>query len=447
MNIQQAFKGEIRLAFEYKKSNNSKPVRYEIEPERIRYVMIEKLYENVNVLPVIYISLTLKNEMYQKVIDSYETSQFYLRIRKHNVMSNTSIMTEVVQDTFSYVSSSTGTDYARELASSSTVDESFKGILIGLVSLTATNQLKVNFNDIFYNVDQETLVRDYALKGIKNLIMQPLDYNKKFKNILIPPVPTRYRLLRNLFDRKPFYDSMFTFFMDFRNTYLVSKNGVGTDAKDGKPNTIMINVKDFTAEDAYTDGFTIKNNAYIVNINAIDTNPVINDATSKATTNIVSYSDNNGVQNLNLEDSNNTITTYLRSDNAAAIKNEISSTKYMIELKKQNIDCEIFTPNKEIIVSNFGELAKYDGKYILSYKKEFYYYTQGGEFTITCNIGLKLTQEEESAMSRSDNVVPKTRTKGSKIKKSSARKPNNTVKATREANTENSSKTSVATRK
>jgi hypothetical protein len=136
----------------------------------------------------------------------------------------------------------------------------------------------------------------------------------------------------------------------------------------------------------------------------------------------------------------------MRSDNAAAVKNEISNTKYMIELKKQNVDCEIFTPNKQFLVSNYGELAKYDGKFILSYKKEFYYYTQGGEFIITSNIGLKLTQEEETAMSQSDHVVPTTKTKGNKTRKTSSKKPAKTVHATRSDNSNKNTKSSKASR-
>ena len=52
MAIQQAFKGKIKLAFDYKENENSKVKRYEISNQKIAYVMIEKKYENVNILPV-----------------------------------------------------------------------------------------------------------------------------------------------------------------------------------------------------------------------------------------------------------------------------------------------------------------------------------------------------------------------------------------------------------
>ena len=34
---------------------------------------------------------------------------------------------------------------------------------------------------------------------------------------------------------------MFTFFMDFNKTYLIPKNGVAVDSKDGVPDNIIIN--------------------------------------------------------------------------------------------------------------------------------------------------------------------------------------------------------------
>ena len=55
MAVQQAFCAEITLAFDYKETESSKVERETIETERISYVMIERMYENVNILPVIYV--------------------------------------------------------------------------------------------------------------------------------------------------------------------------------------------------------------------------------------------------------------------------------------------------------------------------------------------------------------------------------------------------------
>ena len=91
MAIQQAFKGKIKLAFDYKENENSKVKRYEISNQKIAYVMIEKKYENVNILPVLYVSLNLDSDLYTKVINSINTSKFYLNIKKKNALSKSSL--------------------------------------------------------------------------------------------------------------------------------------------------------------------------------------------------------------------------------------------------------------------------------------------------------------------------------------------------------------------
>ena len=50
MATQCAYKGDIKLAFDYKASVNSSTIREEINPERIRFLMIENVYENINIL-------------------------------------------------------------------------------------------------------------------------------------------------------------------------------------------------------------------------------------------------------------------------------------------------------------------------------------------------------------------------------------------------------------
>ena len=142
---EKAYKGEITLAFDYKETKNSSPVRYAIEPERISYVMIEEIYENNRILPVIYVSVNFSSEMYTKVTNTRDTSEFYLKIRKKNALSNTSVYDEVVNDTFSYVSPNTSANYAQRLNSGVMESSSYRGTIIGLVSTSMTNELRKPF--------------------------------------------------------------------------------------------------------------------------------------------------------------------------------------------------------------------------------------------------------------------------------------------------------------
>lgn len=428
MSTQHAYKGEITLAFDYKSSVNSSIQREYIEPERIKYLLVEYIYENINILPVVYVSVWVSSDMYTKIVNSNETSKFYLKIRKYDGLSKNAVYNKVIEDTFTYVVSSTNNNYAENLNSGAL--DVYKGIIIGLVSEEMTNKLRKTYNGVYQNVNQSNLV-NLALDGLGKSIVAPLKYDKFYNEFVVPPITSRYKLLNYLFGHDPFYDSIFTFFMDFNKTYLIPKNGNPVDGNDGTPSTVIVNIKSYDAAEAMTDGYTISNGAYVVYVNGVNVNTTINNATSKVSNNIVGFWDSYPVtQDLNI-DNNNTAgnelkTMFTRSNNAAGIRNEIESDSVIVELLKQNLDADIFEPNKSFRVSNYGNYAKYDGSYFLTYKREIYTLSSGGQFLINTNVGLKKAAVEETAravtneLKRSTLAVTSTgKTTSTKTKKTS----------------------------
>ena len=53
------------------------------------------------------------------------------------------------------------------------------------------------------------------------------------------------------------------------------------------------------------------------------------------------------------------------------------------------------------MVHNFGNYSQYNGKYILSSKKEYFRVTAGGDFTSTCYLALRRV----GTIASKDNVV------------------------------------------
>ena len=149
MSQQKAYKAEISLAFDYKASQSANVVRETIEPERIAYLMIENRYENINILPIIYLSIHLSSDMYTKVINTPETSKFYLKIRKKDALANTSIYKKVLEDTFVYVTSNTSANYSEGLNNNVMEDSAYRTIMVGLVSENMTNMLRKSYNNIY----------------------------------------------------------------------------------------------------------------------------------------------------------------------------------------------------------------------------------------------------------------------------------------------------------
>ena len=396
MATRQAYKATIELAFDYNGT------RERIPPEKIIYIMIEHDYQNRN-LPIIYVSMSVNGDLYTKITKYKETAKFYLNINKQNINSRSSISRNRISGTFSYLASNTNPNYTDTLNDINN-DNSYQRIMIGLVDIELTNYLRKSFNGIYRNASQSTLVA-LALEGSKKAVIEPLTYDKSYDQLLVNPITSREKMLQFIFDEDPFYDTRYRFFVDFDYVYLLSKRGNAISAGNGDLENIIVDIKSVTADESYYEGIEIKNGSYYVYINPINSNVTLNEGTEKVANQIIAIDDDTSLQTLNLE-INSTIDsstkqTFVRTGNAALLKNELETNSVNIEIVKQNIDGSTFTPNKSIMVSNYGDYAKYNGKYIMSYKREFYK-AVAGEFIVSCNVGLSKVGNIERAYNTSN---------------------------------------------
>ena len=129
----QAYSANIELAFD----NNGN--RTYIEPEKIIYIMIEHDYEN-QVLPIIYVSMAVMNDLYTDIVKYKDSAKFYLNIKKSNKNSSVAISKKSITGTFNYIPSTMNPNFQEDLTSGDTfIDNSYKRIMIGLVSIELTN--------------------------------------------------------------------------------------------------------------------------------------------------------------------------------------------------------------------------------------------------------------------------------------------------------------------
>ena len=421
MAMDLAYEAEITLRFNYNKTQ-----LINIEQARISYIMIEHKYESVNILPVIYLAVSLSSDMYTKVVTSYKKSSFRLKIKKRNALLSSSIQSTVVDDEFTYIPSSTNPNISAQINSNADSDgNSYRSITLGLVSQSMTNKLRQSFNGIYNNISENEII-DIGLKGIRKVIKEDIVNNEKYDTIIIPPLSSRYKLLNFLFDRDPFYDTGFTFYMDFKDTaYLISKNGKAVDAQDGKPTDVIIDVLEIDDPDSFKEGFQLKNKAYRIAINSSDTNVTLNGATAKVANQIVAYEDDlKHAETLNLNMNNSDTATrkmFVRSNAGTVLKSELETNAFMIELLKKNIDSDIFTPNKAYKVNNISQYSEYNGNYILSYKREFYKLSEGtNRFIVTCNVGLKrVSNPSNEYISNNGGIISKS---GTTMRRTTSRK-------------------------
>lgn len=395
----QSYGASIELAFNYNDT------RERINPRKIVYVMIESDYEN-NVTPIIYISLSVDLDLYGKIIKYKNEATFYLSINKSNLNSRNSLNKNHIEGNFAYIPSNTSENYQKELETPESIsaESSYKNILIGLISINLNNRLRKCFNSVYKEVDTETLL-GIALDGTDYIVESP-KYNTEYNQLLIPPLTSRYKFIDYIFNLDPFYDSKFRFFMDFDKVYLSSKDNTKLiDSSSNNIKDVIISIESLKDDAAYVDGITIKNNAYYIYENPTNVNTSINESTEKVANKIITVDDIKGVSeyklNINNRLDSDDIPIFLRSNNSLYEKNRLESSAINIEIIKQHIDGSLFTPDMNIHIKQFGEYSKYNGKYNILKKKEFYKAAGGGDFIVSCVGIFQLINSDQANTSNS----------------------------------------------
>lgn len=375
------FKGRIELAFVKKDGT-----RIAIDNKRIVYINFTYDYFG-KVMPMVILSATVSIDMYRKMINGQESCHLFLSIDGYNVLSNRSISKQRISGIFKYITSNTNQPFDIDTNNSS-VDDTYMGITLGLIDENMISSMRQPFNGVYTNISMKKLI-SIALNGMK-ICYEPIHQDFEYDQIVIPACSTRFQFLRFLYEKDQFYKTYFRFFMDFKRSYLLSQLGNGIQSEDGTITDVILDIRPITSEESFTDGFEIKNNAYYIYLNQMNVNVKINAARNQITNKIVSYNDDANPVIYKFEDSGDK-TLYVRTeyDDASGniYKEQIDSAKLTLDILKSNIDENIFQLNYKYSVKFYGNYSKYNGTYILSYKRVIYQYS-GDEFQISCNVGL-----------------------------------------------------------
>lgn len=379
-----AYKSSIEIS--YVNSNEE----IQIDPQFVKYLLIENNYES-SYMPVIYLSMSVENNVYTKILENEKVAKIFLRIKRYNVYSDTAIYKKYIEGQFSYILPTADPNYSQELIDDTQADTSYRQITLALMSMEILNLAKSSFNGIYGEVDQNTLILK-ALEGLKEVVVKTPIYNPTYETIDIPSIASKKKLLSYIFDKCPFYDTNFRFFIDFTRAYLLDMTGEPVQSNDGQLNTIVIDIKDVLSEEAYYEGMETKDGSYYIYVNPADTHITVNKGTEKVANQLVVVGDDGDVNFVDL-DINNSIDSTLkqsfqRGENPILYKNMLESNTIVIELVKENIDSLVLTPNKEYILKNYDDYAEYNGRYTLIYKKEVIK-NVNGDFGISISLGLR----------------------------------------------------------
>ena len=381
---------------------------YVIESNSVNSIIIDNNYDKNN-MPIIYLSIRLNSTMYNRMVRNTNIGILNMRLFKFND-TGVSVRNEpYIEDRFIYMMS-TDPNYdesSERLTSDSATGNtensgSYLEGYIGLISVKSVNDNKELFNDIIKNTDSLSVVYKYTKH--MTMCIEPFDNNPNIDQFIIPPITSITNLLKYLNNYFCFYNSGYRYFRDFDITYLLSMKGVPVKTKNSIYNSVIISIQDPLEASGKVNSMEIDNvnHAYIIYVDANSTSINIDKVTNKSFNTIIGVDTlgNTLKEELDLPDTPDfTEKVILERVNKNNL-NKILNTKAIIEslsvtltITKAEIDSTILTPNKEYQVKNYSGSKEYDGRYVLSFKKEIMY-KQNDKYIGNVIFGLRRVTED-----------------------------------------------------
>lgn len=358
---------------------------YTFPRNSIRTIIIDDSYDK-NTMPIIYIKVRISSVLYNKLVLNADKGTISFRLFKFTRDTKSSIREVYIEDNFTYIMTSdpnynealeqfvnnTNTD---DTESSDTYMEGF----IGLMSLQCIEDNKKLINDIIKDSNLPSIVHKYT--NHMNMCIEPFEYVDVIKQHIIPPMTTITSLLKWLNDNFTFYKSGYRYFRDFTTTYLLSMNGRAVSDGTSRFNTIVFSIRDPLDHLGKVNSMELDNtnHAYIIYVDASDTSIYIDRTTNKHYNSILGVDGigNTVQEHLNLPESPMLSEKVLLErtypnniENIYSTKTAIESASVIVTIRKSEIDSTIFSPNKEYQIKNYSDNREFDGRYLLSYKKE-----------------------------------------------------------------------------
>lgn len=381
-------------------------IYYDIPDGCINSIIIDYSYDAKN-MPGIYVALRLQSDLYNKMVLNVENGLLSFRIYKFNTQVSTPVLEPYIEDRFIYLIQS---DLNYNAALEKTTVNSFESDPnsymeghIGLISLKLLTQNSVLINDIIKNSNLASIVHKYT--NHMKMCIEPFENNKLIDQFIIPPINTITGLLKYLNNNFSFYKSGYRYFRDFNKTYLLSMKGNPISDDEYDYDNIIIYICDPTDERANSASIELDptNKAYVIYASANNLTITQNRTAAKKYNALMSVDTLGNTNEFELDIPSYAEATkkYIfertpndNSDFSYNTKNMLESGAYFLTIVKNEIDTSLISPNKQFHIKSHDLDRSYDGKYVLSSKKEIFYRTTGS-YTCTVNFTLRRAETEE----------------------------------------------------
>lgn len=379
---------------------------YEIPRNSVKTILISSDYDKNN-MPIIYMRIRMSSTLYNQMVLNNDRATISFRLFKFDDKSVSGVVESYIEDNFTYVMP-TDPNYNEAMeqyvsGSSTAYNDNADAYMEGYIALTSLKLVGDNvklINTIVKDADIMSIVHKFT--SHMNMCIEPFDNRDHIDQMIIPPITTISKLLAYLNDQYCFYKNGYRYFRSFNTTYLLSANGNAVKEGINSFNTIIISICDPLDEKGKSNAIDLDrtNHAYIIYVDAKKTSISVDKFANKQYNSIIGVdTEGNTIQEeLRVpptpDSTEKTIITRTDSlDYIYNIKRAVESVAVILTVSKTEIDSSLFTPNKEYQIKHYSSSREYDGKYILSYKKEVLV-QQGEEYIGNILFGLRRILED-----------------------------------------------------
>lgn len=355
-----------------------------IGPGMVRHLYIERDFDNLY-FPLINVSVIMDDVIYQRIKQENDTVQFRVRVIRNNYdidgnMKNYELFfnktfrcfmdkDNIIKDN-ERLDVKRNTDQAQHPSYVANPRE-FYLFLDDVIKCKKITNLSVENAQL-----TDLVVYLFNQYGIEKLLMSKLDNQMTVRNLIIP----NGNLIENLTfldETLGFYKKGMLLYFDIDNAYLIDKNALCTSWRPNEVRITHIHVANHISSDSQLNGqFTDKDrkqchifthtdrveikNANIINDQINGNSITVINAKNNSITNISGDTTQIGSANSNI-----VISKYSNSYANSIIETRLNESENICTLSFLGIDVDVFSPNKEIILT-FEEPnlhKKYSGNY------------------------------------------------------------------------------------
>lgn len=266
---------KYEYTFDLKYKNKSDGKITQIDQNNIKSLTIYKEYDKYN-MPICTMNLVLDKNLADDIIAKMEENTFILTAYKIQADNESAVNELYFTEEFSYLTDDDtnkgkSLDYMKTDDKEDTREDIYRYLKIGLISKSLVDSNLHPNNATIYNSSMQDIVVDLLNIGVP-LLVEPFTETETVSQLIIPPKESISKTLDYLNTVRVFYNTGYRFFMDFENTYLVSKAGKATLRTLDKYETVKFNLAELGSNESLLEGFKDdgESKSYIIDVPTTD---------------------------------------------------------------------------------------------------------------------------------------------------------------------------------